>query len=87
MDTVEALVTTLKEFNGGLVIVSHDQYLVEEVCNKLYVIDEKRHIHLFEGTFENYKKYSLRNYKHYEEPIEIETHYSCFLNKERIVHT
>lgn len=80
MDTVEALVTTLKEFNGGLVIVSHDQYLVEEVCNKLYVIDEKRRIHLFEGSFEDYKKYSLRNYKHFEEPIEVEDpHYVCFL--------
>ena len=61
MDTIEALVTTLKVFNGGLVIVTHDQYLVEEVCNKLYVIDEKRHIRLFEDTFEAYKKYSLVN--------------------------
>ena len=66
MDTIEALVTTLKAFNGGLVIVTHDQYLVEEVCNKLYVIDEKRHIRLFEDTFEAYKKYSLVNYKHFD---------------------
>ena len=66
MDTIEALVTTLKAFNGGLVIVTHDQYLVEEVCNKLYVIDEKRHIRFFEDTFEAYKKYSLVNYKHFD---------------------
>lgn len=62
MDTIEALVTTLKEFNGGIVIVTHDQYLVEQVCNKLYVIDRKRHIKRFDGSFNDYKKEALVQY-------------------------
>lgn len=66
MDTIEALVETLKAFNGGLVVVTHDQYLVDSVCNKLYVIDQNKHINLFEGSFNDYKKLSLVGYKHFE---------------------
>ena len=66
MDTIEALVTTLKEFNGGVVVVTHDQYLVEEVCDVLYVIDETRHIKRFEGSFEDYKKYALKHYRDFD---------------------
>lgn len=37
---------------------------MEEVCNALYVIDEKRHVKRFEGQFSDYKRYALKNYKH-----------------------
>ena len=37
----EQLEETLSTFAGTLLIVSHDQYLVERLCNKLLVIDEK----------------------------------------------
>ncbi|WP_139892458.1 ribosomal protection-like ABC-F family protein [Bacillus sp. D386] len=37
----EQLEETLSTFAGTLVIVSHDQYLIERLCNKLLVIDEK----------------------------------------------
>ena len=36
---------------------------MEEVCNQLYVIDEKHHIKRFEGQFSDYKRYALKNYK------------------------
>ena len=76
MDTIEALVTTLKEFNGGIVIVTHDQYLVEQVCNKLYAIDRKRHIQRFEGSFSDYKKSALVQYTPFI-PAEEKVHKSC----------
>ena len=76
MDTIEALVTTLKEFNGGIVIVTHDQYLVEQVCNKLYAIDRKRHIQRFEGSFSDYKKSALVQYTPFI-PAEATVHESC----------
>ena len=66
MDTIEALVETLKTFNGGLVVVTHDQYLVDSVCNKLYVIDQHKHINIFDGNFNDYKKLSLVGYKRFE---------------------
>lgn len=37
----EQLEETLSTFAGTLLIVSHDQYLIERLCNKLLVIDEK----------------------------------------------
>ena len=78
MDTIEALVTTLKEFNGGIVIVTHDQYLVEQECNKLYAIDRKRHIQRFEGSFSDYKKSALVQYTPFI-PAEEKVHesYDC----------
>ena len=76
MDTIEALVTTLQEFNGGIVIVTHDQYLVEQVCNKLYAIDRKRHIQRFEGSFSDYKKSALVQYTPFI-PAEEKVHESC----------
>ena len=76
MDTIEALVTTLKEFNGGIVIVTHDQYLVEQVCNKLYAIDRKRHIQRCEGSFSDYKKSALVQYTPFI-PAEEKVHESC----------
>lgn len=49
------------------------------MCNVVYVIDEKRHICRFEGTFEDYKRYSLRNYKHFDN-FQVENKYPCLLN-------
>ena len=37
----EQLEETLSTFAGTLLIISHDQYLIERLCNKLLVIDEK----------------------------------------------
>ena len=37
MDTVEALALALTEFQGGVVLVSHDERLLREVCQELWV--------------------------------------------------
>ena len=37
----EQLEETLTTFSGTLLIVSHDHYLIERLCNKLLVIDDK----------------------------------------------
>ncbi|RZT23785.1 ribosomal protection-like ABC-F family protein [Fictibacillus sp. BK138] len=38
----EQLEETLSEFNGTLIIVSHDRFFVEKLCDKLLVIENKR---------------------------------------------
>ncbi|MFE1245277.1 ribosomal protection-like ABC-F family protein [Fictibacillus sp. NPDC058756] len=38
----EQLEDTLSEFNGTLIIVSHDRFFVEKLCDKLLVIENKR---------------------------------------------
>lgn len=32
METIQALIDALKEFKGGLIVVSHDQHFIQQVC-------------------------------------------------------
>jgi len=50
MESVEALIDALQDFEGSYVLVAHDRYLLEQVCNKVwYVTDGK--IHVYPGPF------------------------------------
>ena len=40
VESVEALAESIKKFEGGVVIVSHDQHFVSEVANEVWVIDD-----------------------------------------------
>ena len=39
-DAINALIIALNNFEGGLVVVSHDQYFLSALCDRLYVVDE-----------------------------------------------
>lgn len=54
MEAVDALILALNAFNGGLVIVSHDQYFVSCVCDEIWYIKNK-HLKKFNGDFEGYR--------------------------------
>lgn len=56
IDAVNSLALALNSFNGGLVIVSHDQHFVESVCGHIFVVQHKK-VAAFKGTFLEYKKY------------------------------
>ena len=60
LETTEALIKALKEFKGGVVLVSHDQHLLTKVIKELYVVDgtlEKLRQGMTEGeAFNKYKK-------------------------------
>jgi ATP-binding cassette subfamily F protein 3 len=56
IDAVNALSLALNSFNGGLVIVSHDQYFVESVCSQIYNVNHKKCTY-FKGSFMDYKKF------------------------------
>jgi ATPase subunit of ABC transporter with duplicated ATPase domains len=55
METTDALITAIKEFKGGILIVSHDQHLISKVCTDLLVV-RNRAVKRFDGTVEQYKK-------------------------------
>lgn len=57
----EALIEAIKEFQGGVLLVSHDQHLLTSVCKDLYVVEKGRVELLRHGNtngeaFERYKK-------------------------------
>jgi ATP-binding cassette, subfamily F, member 3 len=37
MDSIDALASALKQFKGGVAIVSHDQAFLDAVCNEVWV--------------------------------------------------
>ena len=61
LETTEALINAIRDFAGGVLLVSHDQHLLTSVCNDLLVVEKKRVGILKDGTsnkdaFESYKR-------------------------------
>ncbi len=59
-ETLEALVDALNNFQGGVLLVSHDQHLLTSVCKELYVVDNGN-LELLRGVdtedaFKQYKR-------------------------------
>jgi ATP-binding cassette subfamily F protein 3 len=60
MGAIEALIDALKAFTGGVLVVSHDQHFITNICHELWMIADRRVVR-FEGSFDDYKKVVLRN--------------------------
>ncbi|KAJ8578299.1 hypothetical protein ON010_g900 [Phytophthora cinnamomi] len=54
METIDALIDALREYKGGVVIVSHDQHFVTSVCEELWVVGDQK-VARFRGTMGEYK--------------------------------
>ncbi|PSK45376.1 hypothetical protein B9Z65_2516 [Elsinoe australis] len=55
IEAMDALSTALQQFQGGVLMVSHDVTMLKNVCTSLWVCDQGTVTH-FEGTVEQYKK-------------------------------
>lgn len=51
----EQMEATLSSFNGTLVVISHDRYFIEKLCDRLLVIENKR-IKRVETGFQEYEE-------------------------------
>lgn len=40
MDAADALVEAVKDFKGGVMVVSHDQHFVSNTCSELWVVSQ-----------------------------------------------
>jgi len=69
IETIDALIDAINEFNGGVVVVTHDQRLIEKCECDLWVVDKQRVVK-WEAGFEDYKESLL---KEMEEAIEKES--------------
>lgn len=56
VESVEALSAALRNFKGGVVVVTHDERLIELVCKELWVVRD-RTVTLLDGGIEEYKKH------------------------------
>lgn len=55
-----ALIDALNEYEGAVVLVTHDFNIIESVCDRLVLVDNGA-AQGFEGDIEDYKNYVLRN--------------------------
>ncbi|XP_022849643.1 ABC transporter F family member 3-like [Olea europaea var. sylvestris] len=55
LDAVEALIQGLVLFQGGVLMVSHDEHLISGSVDQLWAVSEGK-VNPFEGTFQDYKK-------------------------------
>lgn len=61
LETTEALINAIRDFPGGVLLVSHDQHLLTSVCDDLLVVENCRVSSLRDGNsnkdaFESYKR-------------------------------
>ena len=55
IDAVNALIIALNNYQGGVIIVSHDQHLISTVCDEIWYIKDTR-LRKFVGDFEDYRR-------------------------------
>lgn len=55
-DAINALIVALANFEGGLVVVSHDQYFLSALCDRICVVDTNG-VNQFDGDIDEYRKY------------------------------
>ncbi|XP_022736612.1 ABC transporter F family member 3 [Durio zibethinus] len=55
LDAVEALIQGLVLFQGGILMVSHDEHLISGSVDELWVVSAGK-VNPFHGTFQDYKK-------------------------------
>lgn len=54
MASVNILIQALQQYEGTLIVVSHDRYFLENVANKIWFIEDKE-IKEYPGTYEEYE--------------------------------
>jgi len=62
LDAVQALIGALCSFKGGVVIVSHDSYLLQAVCEEIWHVKD-RTVVKFKGDIDEFKKHILKEKK------------------------
>eukprot|EP00126_Sphaerothecum_destruens_P008038 Sdes_comp20068_c0_seq1m12964 len=56
LETIESLSLSLNIYEGGVVLISHDERLIDLVCDEIWVVKDKT-VTIWNGTFHSYKKH------------------------------
>jgi energy-dependent translational throttle protein EttA len=55
VDTIRALENAIMDFNGCVLVISHDRFFLNRICTHLLVFEGSGKLRWFEGTFEDYE--------------------------------
>jgi len=56
IETVDALISAIAMYQGGIVIVSHDQHFLEATCTEYWVLNSTRKLERWRGTLAAYRR-------------------------------
>ncbi|MGB4775045.1 MAG: ABC-F family ATP-binding cassette domain-containing protein [Daejeonella sp.] len=59
IQSVNILIQALKQFEGTFIVVSHDRYLLDNVANKIWFIEDQ-HIKEYPGTYAEYEEWNAK---------------------------
>lgn len=59
VDSREALIHAVNEYDGAVLLISHDRHLVEACVDRLWIV-EKGDVKRFDGDLEDYKQHLLK---------------------------
>jgi ATP-binding cassette subfamily F protein 3 len=62
LDMRHALNIALQGFEGAMVLISHDRFLLTSVCDDFYLVDSKQ-VQAFDGDLDDYKEWILKGDK------------------------
>lgn len=57
--SVNILIQALKQFEGTFIVVSHDRYLLDNIANKIWLI-ENQEIKVYPGTYAEYEEWQSK---------------------------
>ncbi len=55
IDTLNVLEEFLAGYNGILLLVSHDRYLLDKLTDQLFIMEEGGHVRIFNGNYSSYR--------------------------------
>ncbi len=53
LETIEALIEGLKNFNGGIMVITHEEELITKIDSQLWILENKK-INFYRDTFDDY---------------------------------
>jgi len=59
LDMRHALNIALQGFEGAMVLISHDRFLLSSVCDDFYLVDNRR-VTMFDGDLDDYRDWLLK---------------------------
>jgi len=59
IQSVNILIQALQQFEGTLIVVSHDRYFLDNVANKIWFIEEEK-IKQYPGTYQEYEEWNSK---------------------------
>jgi ABC transport system ATP-binding/permease protein len=73
IDTLNVLEDFLDQFNGCLILVSHDRYFMDHLVDELFVFEGEGKIQPFNGNYTDYREWLEEKEKTAALPLRIET--------------